>query len=232
MRSRTGYLGVMTDPASSTAADVPPADANKPRREFGSYAAEARAVQEATGKAIGAIARTRVNEIIPEENTRRFVHGGGWELPASIEPAHNKTMLVKDSYSVQYADVVNNDLSIISKSIMGIAERMAEGQIRGVFEAVSDVCDKSGNIVDGAQRPMPEAFLEMLEKIEFGVDSKGEISMPTVFLAPGMVDTVVNNLNSQPPEYQARAEALIEEKKAAARERERERLARFRTLDD
>jgi len=51
---------------------------NEPRREFGSYIEESEAIQEATVKAISAVARRRVGEIIPEENTRRFTHGTGW----------------------------------------------------------------------------------------------------------------------------------------------------------
>ena len=202
------------------------------RAEYGSYAAEADAIRKSFSESVGALARSRVHKIIPEENTRRFIHGAGWSAPASPTKARDKVMVISDEYISKYADIVENDLSVIPAAIIKIATNMADQQIRNMFQTVSEVCDESGNVVDGAQKPFPEAFLEMLEKIEFGVDKKGEISMPSVFVGPEMAERLVTQLESQPPEYQARAEALIEEKKTAALAAEAERLARFRKPND
>jgi hypothetical protein len=202
------------------------------RPEFGSYVMVSRAVQEATTKAIAAIAHRRVHEIIPEENTRRFMHGSGWSSPASPERARDEMTRIEEVYTVKWADIADHDLSIISTSIQEIGTGMADKQIKYLFQTVSNACDRSGNVVDGAERSIPDAFIEMFEKIEFGVDAKGEVSMPSIYVGPEMGDRILKELQDQPPEFQARAEALIEEKKAAALAREEARLKRFRTAEE
>ena len=202
------------------------------RREFGGYVREARAIQEATTEMITAIARSRVHEFIPEENTRQFIHGTGWSSPASPERVPEEMLTIKNVFTVKWADVADHDLSIVSASIMSIANSMADQQIKNMFQSVSKACDRSGNVVDAAQRSIPDAFMGMLEKIEFGVGADGDVSMPSIYVGPEMATRVLDELQNQPPEYQARAEAMIEKKKAAALANEQARLDRFRTAGE
>lgn len=205
---------------------------HKPRREFGGYVKETRAIQDATTEAIAAAARSRVHELVPQDNVRRFMHGTGWSTPASPERGPDEMVTIQHVSTLNYSDVADHNLSVISASIREIANGMADKQIQNMFRSVSKACDRSGNVVDAAQRSFPEAFIEMLEKIEFGVGPDGEVSMPTVYVGPDMGDKIVEELKRQPPEYQARAEALIEEKKAAALAKEEARLNRFRTAGE
>jgi len=170
-----------------------------------------------------------MHQLIPEENVQRFMHGTGWSSPAAPDRAPDEMTTIQEVYTVEWADIANHDLSIISASILAIAKSMADQQMQHMFQSVSKACDRSGNVVDAAQTSLPDAFMEMLEKIEFGVDAKGEVSIPSIFVGPGMGDRIIEKLESQPPEYHARAEALVEEKKAAALAAEQARLKRFRT---
>ena len=199
------------------------------RREFGSFTREAKAIQEATTELIALIARSRVREFIPEENTRHLTHGAGWSSPASPESLPGEMVQIEDKFTLQWADIVDQNLAIVSASINGIANSMADKQIKNLFQSVSKACDHSGNVVDAAQQSIPDAFMEMLEKIEFGVGADGDVSVPSIYVGPDMASRVLHELESQPPEYQARAEALIEKKKAAALANEEARLNRFRT---
>jgi len=205
---------------------------HEPRREFGRYLRESTAIQESVSEAITAIARKRVHEFIPEENTRHFMHGTAWSSPASPESAPDEMITISSVSEVKWADIADHDLSIISRSIIGIATDMADQQVKNLFQTVSQVCDRSGNVVDAAQLSIPDAFMEMFEKIEFGVDAAGEVSMPSIYVGPDMGDRILKELQDQPPEFQAKAEALIEEKKAAALAREEARLKRFRTAEE
>jgi hypothetical protein len=198
------------------------------RREFGSYVRENSAVQQSVTEAIGALARKRVHEFIPEENTRRFMHGTAWSAPASPDMAPGEMTTISDVFEMKWADIADHNLSIISRSITEIATSMADQQVKNLFQSVSRVCDQSGNVVDAVERSIADAFMEMIEKIEFGVDANGEVSLPSIYVGPDMADRILKELQDQPPEYQARAEALIEEKKAAALTTEEARLKRFR----
>lgn len=199
-------------------------------REFGDYFREHKAVQAAVTSAISSIASRRVNEIIPEENTRRFMHGGGWSTPASPELEHDELVTIEDRFELKWEAITSHDLSAMLAAIAGIGNRMADQQIRLMFQTVSRICDKSGNVVSAVEKSMPEAFMEMLEKIEFGVGADGEVSLPSIFVGPDMGNRIVEELMQQPPEFQAKAQALIEEKKASALADEKLRLERFKVM--
>ncbi|UUL83987.1 hypothetical protein [Sphingomonas qomolangmaensis] len=216
-----------SDQNFATAADLQTAD--RPR-EFGDYVKERQAVQAAMVAVIGAITQTRMNEIVPEENVRRFMHGRGWSSPAVPERAPEEMVTIQDEWAIAWQDIADHDLTIIPKTILGVAGSMAEQQIQHVFQSVSRVCEESGNTVQGGNRPLPDAFMEMLEKIEFGVGPDGDISMPSIYVAPNMGQRILTELQSQSPEYQAKAEALIEGKKASAIAKEQERLQRFKAF--
>jgi len=124
--------------------------------------------------------------------------------------------------------VADQNLSKVLATITRAAEGMAEQQVINVFQAITKACDSSGNVVDAVNRALPDAFMEMLEKIEFGIDRNGEVEMPTIAVGPGMGERMLASLETQPPEFQARAEAMIAEKKAGALSRERARLERYR----
>lgn len=219
----------MDDEIKEQAAIDADSSGNEPRREFGGYVMEARAIQEAITKVIASIAHTRLHQFIPEENVRRFMHGTGWTSPASPEHDADEMTTIQDVLEIKWADIADHNLSIISESIQAIANSMADKQIQAMFQSVSKACDRSGNVVDARERSVPDAFMEMLEKIEFGVDADGGVSMPSMYVGPDMGDRILRELKNQPPEYQARAQALIEKKKAAALAKEEARLKRFRT---
>lgn len=200
------------------------------RREYCSFSRETEAVERSVAKAIGDIVRRRTNEFIPEENTLRFNHGTMWSSPAKPELGEDEMVTIGQESLIEFKDIVDQNLSIIPTSIMTIGTEMADEQIKMMFRTVSAACDQSGNIVRAAERPLAEAFMEMLEKIEFGVDRSGEVSIPSIYVPPDASDRMIGELEGQPDEYQERIREIIEAKKAAALDAEQVRLGRFKRL--
>lgn len=198
------------------------------RREYGSFPRETDAVQESVGKAVAGIVRRRTNEFIPEENTRRFNHGTTWSTPAKPELGEDEMVTIGHESLIKWEDIVDQNLSIIPTSIVAIGTDMAEQQVKMMFRSVSAACDRSGNVVNAVERPLADAFMEMLEKIEFGVDRNGEVSMPSIYVPPDTGDRMIGELEGQPEEYQERIKGIIEAKKAAALDAEQARLNRFK----
>lgn len=196
--------------------------------EYGSYPRETAAVQEAVGTAIVGIVRRRTHDFIPEENTRRFNHGTTWITPAKPELGKDEMVTIGHESSIKWDDIVDQNLSIIPTSIVSIGTDMAEQQVKMMFHSVSAACDRSGNVVDAAERPLADAFMEMLEKIEFGVDRSGEVSLPSIYVPPDTGDRMIGELEGQPEEYQQRVKCIIEAKKTAALDAEKARLNRFK----
>ncbi len=198
------------------------------RREYGSFVWETNAVQESVVKAVVGIVRRRTNEFIPEENTRRFNHGTTWSRPATPELDEDEMVTIGHESLIKWEDIVDQNLSIIPTSIVAIGTGMAEQQVKMLFRSVSAACDRSGKVVDGVERPLADAFMEMLEKIEFGVDRSGEVSMPSIYVPPDTGDRMIGELEGQPEEYQERIKGIIKAKKAAALDAEQARLDRFK----
>ena len=196
--------------------------------EYGSFPRETDAVQQSVGKAGAAIVHRRINEFIPEENTRRFNHGTMWSTPAEPERGNDEMVTIGHESLIKWDDIVDQNLSIIPTSIMAIGADMAEQQVKMMFRSVSAACDQSGNVVNAGKRPLADAFVEMLEKIEFGVDRNGEVSMPSLYVPPDTGDRMIGELEDQPEEYQERIKGIIEAKKAAALNAEQARLDRFK----
>jgi hypothetical protein len=67
----------------------------------------------------------------------------------------------------------------------------------------------------------------MLEKIEFGVDRDGNVTLPQIHAAPNVVDEIHRVLTSQGPDFERRVERVKREKIKAALKKEESRKARF-----
>ena len=100
--------------------------------------------------------------------------------------------------------------------------------MRTLYETVSSAVEEVGNVVDAKGKPTPDAFLEMLSKIEFGVDRKGEVTRPEVHLAPEAVPKFMKALEDAGPAFRSQVDQLIAAKEIAALAREKERKSRFR----
>lgn len=97
-----------------------------------------------------------------------------------------------------------------------------------MYQTVHEATERTGNVVDAKQHDSPaEAFMEMLRKIEFGVDRDGAVSQPQIHLAPELYEKFVKDIDTQGLEFREKVKELTAAKRAAARKREAKRKARF-----
>jgi hypothetical protein len=102
-----------------------------------------------------------------------------------------------------------------------------------MYGAVGKAAESAGNVVDAKQKAsFAEAFVGSLEKIEFGVDRHGNVTLPELHVGPDIHEKVVAELTAQPPEYRQRLDKLIAQKSEQAMAREAARKARFKGLSD
>lgn len=173
--------------------------------------------------------RRAVDEVIPPENRHTFYHGREWtqrrpdgtDVTISVEPHTTETILTLD-------DVIAAKLSALPEQVASIVEQMRREFMRTMYARVSASVEEVGNVVDAKGKPLTEAFLEMLRKIQFGVNRKGEVSRPQMHMHPDVTAKFVKALEDAGEEFEAKVARLTEEKEAEALARERECVARFK----
>jgi len=101
-----------------------------------------------------------------------------------------------------------------------------------LYQTVPEAVEEVGNVVDAKGKTTTGAFLEMLRKIEFGVDRKGEVTRPEIHTHPDNAPKFLKALEDAGPEFGAEVERLMAEREAEALERERVRKTRFKKRAD
>ena len=97
-----------------------------------------------------------------------------------------------------------------------------------IYQTVHEATERTGNVVDAEQHGSPaKAFMEMLRKIEFGVDRDGAVSRPQIHLGSEIYEKFTKDIEAQGVEFREKVEELTAAKEAAALEREAKRKARF-----
>tara|TARA_R110001606_G_scaffold358188_2_gene509744 strand:+ start:154 stop:522 length:369 start_codon:yes stop_codon:yes gene_type:complete len=118
------------------------------------------------------------------------------------------------------------------KHIVGMTEGVHKLFMRSLYETVHEATERSGNIVDVKEiGSIPEAFLEMLRRIEFSVSQDGSISRPEVHLSPDMYEKFAKEIEGQDEQYKKEIENITRIKETEAIERESARKSRFRASD-
>lgn len=177
--------------------------------------------------------RNAVDQIIPPENSHTLYHGRGWtqqrpdgtEVTGQIE-AHTAETILK------FDDVIGAKLSAVPEQVTSIVQQMRDEFQRTMYARISEAVEEVGNVVDAKGKPPTEAFLEMLRKLEFGVDRKGEVTRPEMHMHPDTIRTFVKGLEDGGAEFKAEVTRLTQEKGAQALAREKERVGRFKKPTD
>lgn len=163
------------------------------------------------------------------ENTVRYNHRGDVRHQDTNDDESGQMKPHSATRTIRFEDVKNNDLEAWASGLIQMADELHESVMGMMFQTINASTEKTGNVVDAKQAgSFPEAFIEMLEKIEFGVDRNGEVSMPVIAVPPGIAEKQIAELEAQPPEFQDRVEAVKARKTQDALAREEARKARFR----
>jgi hypothetical protein len=190
---------------------------------------DARAFDTAITQLMSAIQKQARQLLVDERNVLRFNHGNRWVHTAREHGDKESTMhTISVEHTIPFKGIAENDLGLIEKSILPISESMERQFAQDIYGVVGAGAERVGNVVDARQNSIPESFLTMLRKIEFGVDREGNVSLPQVHLGPDLHDRFMTELNSQPPEFGEEVERIKAEKSKVALAREAERKAKFK----
>ncbi len=208
--------------------------AKQPRRRlpFPEYRA-ASVFNERFTALVGELLRQMVAAQIPPENTHTFYHGRQWTHRRS--DGADVTGGVKANSAeleLRFDAVVEGSLSTIAAQARAVVEQMQSNFMRMLYETVNDAVEQVGNVVDAAGKPTPEAILEALRKIEFGVNRKGEVTRPSIHVHWDKFPAIMKALHDAGPDFESEVKRVTADKEAEALIREAARKSRFRQLPE
>lgn len=187
-----------------------------------------RAFERALMKFVNETLKMRMSQLMPPENVQRLRHGGEWSHPG-LPDAYNAGMHEHSSeVAIQFEELVNHDLSAISRHVGKLVEDMNAQFERTMFATLSAACDQSGNVVDAsAAGGAMEGFAAMLETIRFSTDKHGNVQRPQMHLSPAAFKNFREAQETASPELLQRIQRLDELRCAEAVQAEVDRKARF-----
>jgi hypothetical protein len=128
----------------------------------------------------------------------------------------------------KFEDLVNNNLRVLPELLSRLNEELRKQLHTTMYETISNACERTGNVVDAKTKAsLEEAFLEMLEKIEFSVGRDGSVSMPQMHMGPDAFKKFTEMAARETPEFAAKVEEIKGRKVREAHEREAARRQRF-----
>lgn len=170
-------------------------------------------------------------EIIPRENVMGYSHGTRWRARTTGNSEENEDGEMKvhsSEVSVPFQEIVDNNLDALAQYRRTIIDGVMQEFMNTLYQTISQSTDKTGNVVNANGGPFQaEQFIEMLEKIEFGVDRNGNVSFPEIHAAPELAQRMLQELSSQGPEFEQRVQEITKRKSEAALAREEDRKSRF-----
>ncbi|MFE1812801.1 hypothetical protein [Metapseudomonas otitidis] len=191
------------------------------------FSAESREVMQSFNKKVTRRLREAQESFVDARNMQRFNHGRSWQSHQSHDPDRVSELSVhQHQFSLKIEDVVLGKVTVVPDLLNDLVKTMYDSFVSGLYKAVSDACDQSGNVVN-ANAGMAKAFIDMLEKVEFSVGRDGTVSLPEIHVGPGLIESIQSSAEMNSPEFKAASEEIIKRKSAEALDRESRRQARF-----
>lgn len=177
------------------------------------------------------LANTQKNvtsKYLSPENTNRLRHGGKWLHPGLPQATGMGLQQHSSAVTIPFEDLVKHDLGAIERCVQKLAADMEQQFAHMLYSTISAACEQSGNTVDAKSAgSIPEAFAEMLEKVEFGADKQGTVRLPEFHMGPEAFESFSKAMDSLPLTFHQRIEEIKARKTLEARDREAKRKARF-----
>jgi hypothetical protein len=171
--------------------------------------------------------RASLEHIVSAENSLHLHHGGSWGMDTGLGPGELKSNSAEAE--IPFDALCRNEVRAFASYFTTLISAMSAAMQKEMYSTVAATAENVGNTVSQKDTgSFAQAFLEMLKKIEFGVDSRGEVSMPAIHVAPEMGKKLLAELQSQGPAYEAEVERIKQEKIKAALARETERLGKYK----
>ena len=199
------------------------------RKEIFSFHDEQSGFDEAATDILRRLIEQQRDTVLASENVITYSHGERWT--AWQQGDEDKTHEFQEHCHeevIKFQDIIDHKIPILPTYLLRIAEGVHSEFMKTLYKTLHEATQRTGNVVDAKQHSSPaEAFIEMLRKIEFGVDRAGAVSRPQIHLAPEMSEKFVKDIEMQGVEFRKEVAKLTAAKEAAALEREAKRKARF-----
>lgn len=169
------------------------------------------------------------SQFISAANVQSFNHGIQWQSHNSSNPDDVSTMQsLRNEIAIDVSDLVSYRISALEATIRGLTTSMIESFLREMYATAGKACEASGQSVDGKGKSFGETFIEILEKLEFGVDREGKPVMPDIHVGPDGFEKIKNDPSIHVPEIKLRIDEITERKQREAVERERARREKYK----
>lgn len=202
-----------------------------PRTAF-SFSELERSFEEELMEVIRRLLDAERAKYINPKNALSYTHGGRW-LEDKGPDAVGESSFEQHGHelSLHLKDVVDHKLEVLPEYVAEIVSTFTKDFVRSLFSKIEEVTDRTGNVVDQKKHPTQAlAIVEMLEKIQFGVDRDGKVSRPTIHLGKEGLAKLRASLEAGGSELTERIDAITARKESEAIEREQARKKRFKGL--
>lgn len=188
-----------------------------------------RAFERTTVELMGHLVERERGALVSARNMLRMNHGRNWVHSARETELNASMHSISTEWLLPFKDIADNDLNLIARSIVPVSEDMSRQFAQTMYGVVSAAAERVGNVVDAkVAGSVSASLIEMMSKIELGVDRDGKVSMPQIHVGPEAHAKLVEGLKTMSPEDAAELERLRLEKSQQALDREQQRRARFR----
>jgi len=173
---------------------------------------------------------------MPSDNVLGYTHGTKWHA-RSAETKDDNEVNEMQTHSMQveipFQEIIDNELDVLARYRDELVSGMMQELMSVMYQTISESANKTGNVVGSKGGVFKaEQFVEMLEKIEFGVGRDGKVSFPEIHAGPELAEKMTREISAQGPEFEKRIQEITEKKTKAALEKENERKSKFPNHDD
>ena len=139
---------------------------------------------------------------------------------------------ISTEWTIPFKEITDNDLGLIARSILPVCEEMSRQFAQNMYGVVGAAAERVGNVVDArAAGSVAASLIEVMSKIELGVDRDGNVTMPQIHAGSEAYGKLVEAMENMEPDVAAELERLKLERSQEALDREAERRAKFRRAD-
>jgi hypothetical protein len=203
----------------------------KSRTTFFELREETDAFSTSVMQMIAKMVRQGAGARIPSENHQVYSHGRAWQHPANEYAATSEMHEQRAEFETSFDDIVHGDFEVIPRMVTTLVTQFNDAMARMMYQNIAEVCEANGQTVDARGRPFAEAFLEMFQKIEFGVDRDGTVSMPELHVGQNPAKLIAE-LEAMPKEFHEEFKRLKQEKIDKALAEEAARRSKFKTRSE
>ena len=113
--------------------------------------------------------------------------------------------LVESTMTMSVSAGIAGQFDELHVAIAKMGESFASQLVPRLLQQVSDICDATGNVVNGADQPFWETYLQAIDKIALTFDSSGQPRLPQMTMNPATADRIP----AQPDDFDERLNSIL-----------------------